>query len=259
MYDSSTKAVKNMLDTLIYIIVFVYGLLIGSFLNVCIYRIPLGKTIVKGRSYCPSCNALIPWYCNIPLFSYLFLRGRCLRCRQKISPVYPALLYLAALYVYGPAPAFLFLAALFSLLIVIAFIDLEHQIIPDGLVITILVLGAFHAVYQVLAQGMPWHLFVIGFLAASVTILILGLVYEGGMGGGDIKLMAAAGVFIGWKLILLSLFIGALYAGCFSLFLVLSKKGSMKTAVPFGPFLSLGIVTCALTGNSILAWYLGLF
>ncbi len=254
-----------MLDTLIYIIVFVYGLLIGSFLNVCIYRIPLGKTIVKGRSYCPSCNALIPWYCNIPLFSYLFLRGRCLRCRQRISPVYPAvellnaLLYLAVLHVYGPTPAFLFLAALFSLLVVIAFIDLEHQIIPDGLVITILVLGACHAIYQVLALGTPWHLFAIGFLAASVPLFILGLVYEGGMGGGDIKLMAAAGVFIGWKLILLSLFIGALYAGVFSLLLVLSKKGSMKTAVPFGPFLSLGIVTCTLAGNRILAWYLGLF
>ncbi len=254
-----------MIETTVAVFVFLYGLLIGSFLNVCIYRIPLGKTVVKGRSFCPSCNTLIPWYCNIPVFSFLFLRGRCRACGEKISIVYPAVeLYNAILYVliffnYGLSVSGLFIAALFSLLIIVSFIDLRYQIIPDGLVLIILFLGAIHGVYQVLAMDVPWFTFVIGFFAASVPLYLLGMIYKDGMGGGDIKLMAAAGLFIGWKLILLSLFIGALYGGVVSIFIIASRKGSLKSTVPFGPMLSLGIITCVLVGNSILSWYLSLF
>ncbi|MGI6748524.1 MAG: prepilin peptidase [Anaerovoracaceae bacterium] len=245
--------------------VFILGLLTGSFLNVCICRIPLGKNFVKGRSYCPSCDALIPWYCNIPLLSYIFLKGKCKHCGNKISLIYPvvellnALLYLAALYLYGLTLQTLFVAILFSVLIIIAFIDLKHLIIPDGLVVFIIILSIINAVYMVIAQGEPWHTFVIGFFAASVPLFILGLVYPDGMGGGDIKLMAAAGLFMGWKLILLSLFIGAIYGGIVSIFIVIGKKESMKTAIPFGPMLSLGIVTCILLGEKIISWYLSLF
>lgn len=254
-----------MISIAIPVMIFIYGLLIGSFLNVCIYRIPLKKTVVKGRSYCTSCNTLIPWYCNIPLFSYLFLKGRCLRCGEKISLIYPAvellnaILYLLIWMVYGLTIPALFVAILFSILIIISFIDLKHQIIPDGLVLIILVLGAINALYQTLALGVPWYTWIIGFLAASVPLFILGLIYTDGMGGGDIKLMAAAGLFMGWKLILLSLFIGALYGGVVSLFIILSKRGSMKTTVPFGPMLSLGIVTCVLAGETLLSWYFSLF
>lgn len=254
-----------MLTTVISVIIFIYGLLIGSFLNVCIYRIPLDKTVVKGRSYCTSCDSLIPWYCNIPLLSYLLLKGRCKDCGEKISPVYPAvellnaLLYLTVWLIYGLSIQALFLAILFSILIIIAFIDLEHQIIPDGLVLILFILGVIHGIYQVLSFGVPWYTFVIGFFAASVPLLILGLIYPEGMGGGDIKLMAAAGLFIGWKLILLSLFIGALYGGIASIYVIKVRKGSMKTAIPFGPMLSLGIITCVLSGEKILSWYLSLF
>jgi leader peptidase (prepilin peptidase)/N-methyltransferase len=247
------------------LMVFILGLLIGSFLNVCIYRIPLGKDVIKGRSYCTSCNALIPWYCDIPLFSYIFLKGRCKDCGGKISLVYPivellnALLYLVVWYIYGLTLQALFIAILFSILVIISFIDLKHQIIPDGLVILILILGIVNAVYIVLVHGEPWYTFVIGFFAASVPLFILGLIYPDGMGGGDIKFMAAAGLFMGWKLVLLSLFIGAIYGGIVSLFIVIGKKGSMKTAIPFGPMLSLGIVTCILFGEKILSWYLTLF
>lgn len=246
-------------------IVFLFGLLIGSFLNVCIYRIPLGKTVVKGRSYCPSCNSLIPWYCNIPLFSYLFLKGRCNVCREKISLIYPAVelinavLYVLAFHAFGLTASALFTAALFSLLTIISFIDLRYQIIPDGLVLIILVLGAINGLYQILFMNIPWFTFVIGFFAASVPLYLLAMIYKGGMGGGDIKLMAAAGLFVGWKLILLSLFIGALYGGIASVVILASGKGSWKSAVPFGPMLSLGIITCILTGDSLLSWYLSLF
>lgn len=262
----STSATQTTaISVFILILIFIFGLLIGSFLNVCIYRIPLQKTIVKGRSYCPSCNALIPWYCNIPLFSYLFLRGRCKDCGEKISIIYPAVellnavLYLLVWQVYGLTLTAVFIAALFSILVVISFIDLDYQIIPDGLVVAILILGAANALYEIFALGAPWYTYVIGFFAASVPLLILGLIYTDGMGGGDIKLMAAAGLFMGWKLILLSLFIGALYGGLVSIFVILVKKGSMKTALPFGPMLSLGMVTCVLAGNQLLSWYLSLF
>ncbi|SHJ37318.1 prepilin peptidase [Parasporobacterium paucivorans] len=246
------------------ILIFVFGLLIGSFLNVCIYRIPLNKTIVKGRSYCTSCNSLIPWYCNIPLFSYIFLRGRCLNCGEKISPIYPAVellnavLYLLLYWVYGLSVPLLFFAALFSILVVLSFIDLKYQIIPDGLVVAMLVLGVANGFYQTVFLGVPWQTWVIRFFAASVPLFILGLIFPEGMGGGDIKLMAAAGLFIGWKLILLSLFAGALYGGVVSIFVILVKKGSRKTALPFGPMLSLGIITCVLAGYRLLALYLSI-
>lgn len=254
-----------MITAAIPVLVFLFGLLTGSFLNVCIYRIPLGKTVVRGRSYCPDCSSLIPWYCNIPLFSYLFLKGRCLSCKGKISPVYPAvelmngLSYFMIWKVYGLTVTALFFVLLFSVLIIISLIDLKYQIIPDGLVIAILIFGAAHGIYQTLVFGVPWYTWVIGFFAASVPLLVLGLIYPDGMGGGDIKLMAAAGLYIGWKLILLSLFLGALYGGIVSIYVIAAKKGSRKTAIPFGPMLSLGIMTCVLFGDRLLFWYLSLF
>lgn len=244
--------------------IFVFGITIGSFLNVCIYRIPIGKTVVKGRSYCPGCDSLIAWYQNIPIFSYILLRGRCHHCKQHISLRYPAvefvtgLTYLAVWLGYGPSPDGIFIVALFSVLIVISFIDYDEQIIPDGLVITILVLSVFHGIYRFIYWNTPWYFFLLGFLAASVPLLILSLIYPDSMGGGDIKLMAAAGLFAGPKLILMALFIGALYAGLYSIFLFIKKKASRKTAIPFGPFLSLGIFTCVLFGEMIWDWYLSI-
>ncbi len=255
----------NVIPALIPGLILIYGLLIGSFLNVCIYRIPIGKTIVKGRSYCPFCNSLIPWYCNIPLFSYIFLKGRCKYCGEKISVVYPvvellnALLYLLIWQVYGLTVTAVLAAVFFSILLVISFIDLRYWIIPDGLLLAILALGIINAVYQTLVLNANWYDWAIGFFAASVPLLILGLAYKDGMGGGDIKLMAVAGLFMGWKLILLALFIGAVYGGVASIFIILVKKGSMKTAVPFGPFLSLGMATGLLAGNQLITWYMLLF
>ena len=250
---------------LITLFTFLYGLLIGSFLNVCIYRIPLEETVVKGRSYCPSCHSLIPWYCNVPLFSYLFLRGRCKDCKNPISPLYPAvellngLLYVVILQIYGLSIPALFMAILFSILIIITFIDLKHQIIPDGLVLILLITGILHSAYQIFMLDSPWHLWVIGFFAASLPLFILALIYPDGMGGGDIKLMAVSGLFLGWNLILLSLFIGALLGSIVSLFIILRKKGTRKTALPFGPMLAMGIIACSLWGNQLLTWYLILF
>jgi leader peptidase (prepilin peptidase)/N-methyltransferase len=245
--------------------VLIYGLLIGSFLNVCIYRIPLGRTVVKGRSFCPSCGALIPWYLNIPVFSYLFLGGRCKSCKAPISLLYPAvellngMLYLALWVRFGLSPEFCFLAVLFSVLIIIALIDIRYQIIPNGLILILLCTGIAFAIYLYFSGSQPWYFSLIGSIAASLPLFLLGLIYKDGMGGGDIKLMAVAGLFAGWQLILLALFISAIYAGIYAIYLFLNKKGTLKTVLPFGPFLAAGIMTSVLCGNWILISYLSLF
>lgn len=242
--------------------VFITGIITGSFLNVCIYRIPLEKTVIKGRSYCPSCQKLIPWYLNIPLLSYMALGGKCRYCKTGISPVYPAvelltgILWLVSFLFYGLGPSALLLSLFFSLLVVIAFIDMRHRIIPDGLVIAALVLGGFHAAFRVYFFHDNWHLYAIGFFAASLPLLILGLIYPDGMGGGDIKFMAAAGLFAGWKLILLSLFLGSLVALLYVIVQLLRRIPLRGIPIPFAPFLSAGIVLSLLFGSRIIAFYL---
>lgn len=243
-------------------LIIIIGLMIGSFLNVCIYRIPLGRTIVKGRSYCPSCGKLIPWYLNIPVLSWLFLRGRCRSCREPISPVYPSVELLNALLTYSAflhfgynMPAVL-AAALFSVLIVISFIDLRHQVIPDGLVIAILVLGAVNAPYRIFIFGEPWHLFAAGVLAAALPLFVLGLIFPDSLGGGDVKLMAAAGLFLGWKLVLLALFLGNFLALFYVIALLILRKFNRSAPIPFAPFLSAGMVCSLLAGDLLIEVYL---
>ena len=246
------------------IIIFVSGLILGSFLNVCIYRIPIHKTIVKGRSYCPNCNHLIPWYQNIPIMSFLFLKGKCGSCKAPISLRYPivellnGILFLTVFLFFGFTWESLFTALLFSTLIVVSFIDIDLRIIPNELIVGLLILGAVHAVYRSIQFGIAWYYWILGFIAASAVLIVLGLIVADSIGGGDIKLMAAAGLFVGPLYILMALFIGAIYAGILAIFLVIFKKGSLKTAIPFGPFLSMGIITSVLFGESILTWYLSI-
>ena len=247
------------------IFVFLFGLLAGSFLNVCIYRIPLGRTIVRGRSYCPACEALIPWYCNVPLVSWLALRGRCKDCGAAIPKIYPAveflggLLFLLAWLRFGLTPVALLSALVFSALLVLSVIDYRIQIIPDGIVLFLAAAGLVRALLGIFTEGAPWHLYAIGVLAAALPLFLLSLFYEDGVGGGDIKLLAAVGLFTGWKLILLALFLGALYGLLYAGFLLLRKQAvGRKTAIPFGPFLSLGIATSILVGDRLLVWYFSL-
>lgn len=251
-----------MLSILLSVLIIVVGLMIGSFLNVCIYRIPLGRTIVKGRSYCTTCGKLIPWYCNIPVLSYLALHGRCRYCGEPISSVYPAvellnaLLTFAAFLRFGYSLSAVFASALFSCLIVVTFIDLRHQIIPDGLVIAILILGVLNSVYQTAILSAPWHNFAVGILAASLPLFLLGLIFPDSLGGGDVKLMAAAGLFLGWRLILLALFLGNFLALFYVAALMIRGKFNRSDPIPFGPFLSAGMVTAMLAGDLLIELYL---
>ncbi len=238
--------------------VFALGLIIGSFLNVCIYRIPEDISIAKGFSFCPNCKNRIQPYDLIPVVSYLFLKGSCRYCKKHISAKYPliefftGLMFILVFYQFGLTPYAALVALLVSVLIVITFIDLKHQIIPNGLVLIILISGIPAAFLSGLS---PWE-HVIGFFAVSVLLLLVAFLSKGGMGGGDIKLMAAAGLFLGWKLILLSLMIASIIGSIISIGLLVLKKADRKSMVPFGPFLSIGIVISALYGNAIIMWYL---
>ena len=268
-----------MLDFLtVYIatIIFIFGIIIGSFLNVLIYRLPIGLDFVKINSMCTSCKHRLMWYDLFPLFSWIFLRGKCRYCKAKISPRYPIVESLnGVLYVLiylflsgGNAIEGLNLTLLgymvvASCLIVTAFIDFEHQIIPDSMWISIFVGGIFIVVDAVIKGEFSKEYIiskVIGLFSISGLFLIIGLVSKGrAMGGGDVKLMAAAGFVLGWKAVIVSLFLGAFAGVIFALGRKIVSKQEMRGVIPFGPFLAIGIMLSAFFGDIIFNMYLDMF
>ncbi|MBI3805524.1 MAG: prepilin peptidase [Nitrospirae bacterium] len=244
--------------------IFILGLLIGSFLNVCIYRLPRQESIVFPASHCPLCQAPVQPYDNLPLLSFLLLRGRCRSCGTAISWRYPlvefihALGYLFILHQFGPSVQAGIYALFFSSLVVVIFIDLSHQIIPDVITLPGMVLGLL-AASTVLPPG-PINsligLFLGGGLFYLVAILSVALLKKEGMGGGDIKLIAMIGAFLGWKGMLLTIFLAALAGSVSGLFLVLIRGRSRAEPIPFGPFLALGAMVSLFWGPEILHWYL---
>lgn len=237
----------------------VLGASVGSFLNVCLARLPAGESLVRPRSKCPACGASIAWYDNIPLLSWLLLRGRCRQCRQTISVLYPAVeLVTAAIWVgmalhYGPTWQALQGSVLFSLLLTISIIDARHYLIPDA--ISLGGLGAGLALS--LLPGPPSLLTsVLGAALGFGVLLIVGLLGEWvfkkpAMGGGDIKMMAMVGAFLGPAGAMLTIFLGAL-AGTL-VFAPISLK--TKKEVPFGVFLGLGAAIAFLFGDWLVEWY----
>jgi leader peptidase (prepilin peptidase)/N-methyltransferase len=229
------------------IFVTVFGALVGSFLNVVILRLPNeGESIVLPPSHCPKCQALIRWYDNIPIISFLFLRGRCRRCRQPISWQYPvvelmmALLSLALFRSFGIGPAFFVYFVFCAALLAIIFIDLHHQIIPDVISLPGIVLG-FAASF--LLPGLSWQESLIGLLAGGgVFYAIAGGYYlltrRAGMGGGDIKLLAMIGAFLGWRALPFVIFASALLGSVIGIGAMIKQKKGGKTVVPYGPFLA---------------------
>ncbi len=249
----------------VYIEVFLLGLVVGSFLNVCIYRIPKGKSIVSPPSACPNCgNKIKPWH-NIPVLSYMLLRGRCAYCGAGISPRYPliellnALLYVAALYRFGLHPASFLIMVLMSAFIVVTFIDLDHQIIPDGITLPGIVLGLILGPLVLRNPAIPWHTgfinSLIGMVVGGGIFYIIAVVSRGGMGGGDIKLIAMIGAFLGWKAVLLTIFVGSLLGAVVGIGLMVFKGMKRKTPIPFGPFLVAGAMVAIFCGPAFLNWY----
>ena len=248
------------LTVFLYIIVFLYGITIGSFLNVLIYRLPKKENIVTTRSHCMSCGNQLKWYDLVPLFSYLVLRGKCRKCKARISVQYPlieglnGMLYSLIFAVYGISVETLLYCLLSSALLALSVIDLRTYEIPVGFQYFILVLG----VARVATDYKNWLFYVIGFFAVSVFLYLIVLISKGAaMGGGDVKLMAVCGLLIGWKLILLSLAVGCILGSV--IHLLRMKFSGQDHVLAKGPYLSLGVMISVLWGNRFLTWYLSGF
>lgn len=246
----------------------IFGLCVGSFLNVCIYRIPRGISIVRPSSRCTSCDTPIrPWQ-NIPVVSYILLRGRCGNCGERISLQYPivealtAFLFWLVLHLFGWEWHTPVLLTFVSAMVVITFIDLEFQIIPDKISLPGMLVGLVSSFFlpDPFALHQPVGILnsLIGLFLGGGLFYIIALVSRGGMGGGDVKMMAMVGAFMGWKAVLLTTFLGSLTGSLVGVFLMIFKGGTRKTKIPFGPFLAFGSIISLYFGGNILTWYFGL-
>ena len=242
------------METLILVFSSIFGLIFGSFLNVCIYRIPREKSIAWPPSACPKCNAHIKWYDNIPVFSFLWLRGKCRNCKQPISVQYPLVELLTGvltfLFVwrYGLTPwTFVVLAAVYAL-VILSVIDLELMIIPDRFSLGLIGLGLAFAWLNPNFEGIWWQKELLSLLGAGVGLFgVLAIALIGtwwfkkeAMGGGDVKLMGGIGALIGWEGVITTLIFASFLGLIYAIFLMIFKGKKGADAIPFGPFLSMG-------------------
>ena len=267
--------------------VFLFGLIIGSFLNVVIYRLPLGESLAFPGSHCPSCSAPVKPYDNFPVLSYVVLGGRCRACKVRISPVYPAVeLLVATLYLLvflrdGLTVYLLADLVFVSLIVPLVFIDLRHKLLPNritypGLVIlTILRAIAPDPVVTEATRATwgleSWPAWAVALVGSSIGALVGGgslwLVREfyfrvrrvEGMGLGDVKMMLMVGAFLGWQLSLLTIFTASLLGSLIGMALIWFRSGSMKTEIPFGVFLGPAAIISLFAGQPLIAWYLTLY
>jgi len=244
--------------------IFLLGCCVGSFLNVCIYRLPRDLSLISPRSFCPHCRAPIRGYDNIPLVSYLFLRGRCRNCRERFSWRYPLVEGLTggfafALFLkFGLSFNFFSSFALCAALIVITFIDLDHRIIPDLISLPGIALGLLAAIFGSLATVKDS---LIGILAGGGSLYLVAFVYEAltkreGMGGGDVKLLAMIGAWLGWKAILFTLFFASLAGTLIGGVAMMIHRQGRHYAIPFGPFLAFAALAYIFFGPELIHWYL---
>ncbi|HWP85531.1 MAG TPA: prepilin peptidase [Terriglobia bacterium] len=268
--------------------VFLFGIVIGSFLNVCIHRLPRGESVVRPRSRCPHCGQPVAAYDNIPLLSWLLLGGKCRHCRAPISPVYffvelaTGLLFLHAYGLFGPTPDFLKQITFGSLLIVLVMTDWQERILPDLINFPGMALGLMFAVVVPIGDGSGLWLAraaglerlplaavsvldsLLGALAGGGLLYVLGELYfrlrgRQGMGFGDVKMMAMVGCFLGPKLTFLTILLGSAGGSIIGLLLIAALRKGPDYELPFGTFLGVAAWAASLWGWPILRWYAGLF
>jgi len=249
------------------ILIFIFGLCIGSFMNVCIYRIPLSKSIVTPRSMCPGCNSLISAYDNLPVISYILLKGKCRNCGIPISFRYPlvetisGLTALSVFMKFGLSAEGLIYFVFISALLVMTFIDIDHRIIPDTISLPGIPIGFLLA--SLVLPSMNYKTSLAGILTGGGSLLAVAWIYnlitkKEGMGGGDIKLLAMIGAFTGWKGVLFTIFVASATGTLAGIAVMLKTKKDMKLAVPFGPFLSIGAILYIFFGTALISWYFNL-
>jgi leader peptidase (prepilin peptidase) / N-methyltransferase len=241
----------------IYIAIFIFGSILGSFYNVVIYRLPRKESIVVGSSHCPSCNTPIKPYDLIPVLSYFILGGKCRNCKKPYSFRYPlvefitGLLFVLTYFVYGYTWSTLIGIILASVLLIITLIDIDTMEIYDTFQVILFIL----ALAFITQSELPLGDHLIGFFIISVPFYIIAIITNG-MGGGDIKLIAMGGLLLGWKATLVAFFIASITGGIVAILLVLLKQQGRKSLIAFGPYLCLGIYIAFLYGNTIFDWYL---
>ncbi|OPX84910.1 MAG: Type 4 prepilin-like proteins leader peptide-processing enzyme [Pelotomaculum sp. PtaB.Bin104] len=240
-------------------LVFSIGAIVGSFLNVCICRLPVGESLAYPSSHCEACGQGLRPVDLVPIFSFVFLRGRCRYCGCRIAWHYPVgelvtgLLFVAAVAKYGVTLSALRTVLLFSILVPATVIDLKYKIIPDRLNLAGLILG----VPLIFESKEVFGANAAGFLAGGGLLLLIAVVSRGGMGGGDIKLAAVLGLLLGWKYLLAALFLAFMVGSIAGIIMIVFKLARMKEPIPFGPYLALGAVVAALTGDKVIKWYTG--
>lgn len=246
---------KLMIPTMIAF--YIFGTLIGSFLNVCIYRIPRGEDIVVTRSHCMSCGYQLKWYDLIPLLSFVVLRGKCRKCNTQLSIQYPIIelingvFYVLIYLTVGHSIRTILFCFLASALIVLTLIDWRTFEIPPGISIFIGILG----IIQIIIDHEHWVDYIAGFFSVSVFLLVLFMLTRGqAMGFGDVKLMAATGLLLGWKLNILAFVIGCIVGSVIHLLRMKLQGESHQLA--FGPYLAFGVLFSALWGNQLIEWYI---
>jgi leader peptidase (prepilin peptidase) / N-methyltransferase len=247
------------------ILVALLGLTVGSFLNVCIHRLPLGESLAWPASRCPRCRTPLTPYDNIPVVSYLMLRGRCRACGAAISMKYPiieamtAALFLGAYLLFTPPLVYQRIAFACAML-VLFFVDLEHRRLPNEITLPGIVVGFACSFFM--APG--WLDSFIGIMVGGGSLWLLGelwfrIRHEEGMGFGDVKMLAMIGAFLGWKVMLATLLFSTFLGSIIGVGLIVMKRGSMKTALPFGCFLAIGAILGSVVGDRAVNWYLSLY
>lgn len=262
------------------IIAFIFGLHGGSFLNVCIYRLPKSESIINPPSHCPKCNKKIRWYDNIPLISYIVLKGKCRDCGTKISPRYflveflTGLMFFFLMFKFGFTFNFFIFLIFICILIIVTFIDFDHFLIPDVLVLPGIVLGLALSPKNILladlsplffdVSGGPFSAFVnsltgavFGFASLFAVALIgRALFKKEAMGGGDLKLLAMMGAFIGWKNVFFTIFASSFIGSIVGIIMILVKKKGRKEYIPYGPYLALGGILSIFWGDILISKFL---
>jgi leader peptidase (prepilin peptidase)/N-methyltransferase len=245
------------------LVIGLFGAIIGSFLNVCIYRLPIGQSIVSPPSACPSCARQLSWFENIPILSYVALRGRCRSCRASISGRYPvveavtAILFMSADWLYGPSLLLVSRLLFVSALIVLFAIDLEYQLLPNVITLPGIVVGLLFSV--VVEPG--WRSALLGALLGGGLLWAIAEAYfrlrhQEGLGMGDVKMLAMVGAFLGWPLTLVTLMLASFAGSIVGLLLIVLHRGDMQLKLPFGTFLAVGALLAATIGPAVLNWYL---
>ena len=239
-----------------------FGLVVGSFLNVCIHRLPRGGSIVNPPSHCPSCGQSLRWFDNVPVGGYVMLRGRCRACGTSISPMYPAVevvtsvLFVLQYAVVGFEPLLVARLVLVCAMIVLFMIDLQHRLLPNVITLPGVVVGLVFSLF--LPPG--WVDAVIGVVVGGGSLLAISEAYyrirgEEGLGMGDVKMLAMIGAFLGWQSMLVTLLLASLLGSVVGIGMMASSRGDGKYALPLGSFLAVASIAATAVGEPFIAWY----